>query len=98
MTKEKISKVYFQVLVNNFIKKKVIEKGFVFTMIDRSGREWFLDVKELEDCTNESFKEATEESIKQYKALKESFRLESERVVSEKYDIQKFDTDGRPIY
>lgn len=97
MTKEKISKLEFTSKVHEYMRDKAIETGFVFTMIDRTGHEWYLHSKELDECTQEAWEEVTEESLIEWEKLKEKFRVEAVNKVNEKYSLQLFDTFGMPL-
>lgn len=97
MTKIKISKLDYNLLAHDYMRDKAIEKGFVFTMVDRSGREWFLSAKELYECSDVSFKDATTESLKKWREFQETFRSEVEKILNEKYEITMFTGYGMPI-
>lgn len=87
MLKEKLSKLEFTSKVHEYMRNKAIEVGFVFTMIDSSGREWYLSSKELDECTQEAWEECTYESLREWNALKEKFRCEAVDKVSKKYEL-----------
>lgn len=97
MTKERISKLEFTSKVHQYMRDKALEVGFVFTMRDRTGREWYLSSKELFECTQEAWEEVTPESLRNWNTLKEKFRVEAVDKVSESYALQLFDEHGMPI-
>ena len=97
MTKEKLSLLEFTSKVHKYMRDKALEVGFVFTMRDRSGLEWYLHTRELNECTDTAFKEATPESLKEWENLKKSFESEAIEQLNKIYDIQKFDKYGMPI-
>ena len=52
MTKEKLSLLEFTSKVNDYMHKKACEVGFVFTMENSSGNEWYLHTRELNECNS----------------------------------------------
>lgn len=87
MTKEKLSLLEFTSKVHDYMHKKACEVGFVFTMEDSFGNEWYLHTRELNECTQEAWEEVTTLSLRNFKSLKEKFRCEAVDKVSEIYQL-----------